>query len=129
MKWLLLLLLGGSIANADLAPRVMDGLALQIPGISTGTTTPIQMHEAWRRYEAMVDILTKESFAYRTACYKVLFKHEMNTGKELYMVYGGTPNDVCDYFSRRFKSGYAVPSIDNLKPKGKRNGVNSDIIN
>jgi len=120
MKWLFLLSVLSTPANADLAPRIMDKLALQIPGISTGTTTPSQMHQAWRRYEAVVEVLGQESIQYRKKCYKVFFKYELNTRKDYYIIQGGTPQEVCDYFARRYRAGYLTPSITSLIPGSEK---------
>jgi hypothetical protein len=122
MKWLLLLLLlYGIPVNTELAPNVMNNLALQIPGISTGTTTPTQMHEAWRRYESTVLMFLEESRKYRKLCYKAIFQYEKEAKTELLMLHGVVPEKVCDYLTRQLRSGHPVPEphmiFDDIKRK------------
>lgn len=115
MKILILLVLLLSFTlNASLAPHIMEQLAAQIPGISTGTTTPRDMHEAWDRYEATAEMFLKKSVKYRISCYKELFRYEKNTGTDLYMIHGVSPDNVCDYYTKRMRSGYVVPNVESL---------------
>ena len=120
IKWLVLFLLYSPISYSALAPHVMDRLALQIPGVSTGTTTPAQMREAWRRYEAIVDMFIVESNKYRMACYKALFEYEKSKGTELFLLHGASPNDVCNYLAKIGICGQIVTICDEQTNKHRQ---------
>ena len=73
MKILILLLLSFNV-SAALSPYVMEQLAAQIPGVSTGETTPKDMHEAWDRYEATVEMYKKEGANPLGGCLPILLQ-------------------------------------------------------
>jgi len=113
MKILILLLLSFNV-SAALSPYVMEQLAAQIPGVSTGETTPKDMHEAWDRYEATVEMYKKEGAKYRINCYKAFFNAEKITGTDIVMIKGVSPDALCNYLGRRVEGGWPVPEIKNL---------------
>ena len=110
MKLMILALLSLFIPSAIAVPLnrdIMDRLAAQIPI----PTTPRQMHKAIERYIATVDMFQKESSKYRLECYKMFSKRRAENESYLLMVYGTTPDRLCDHLSTRLRRGYPVPEV------------------
>ena len=95
-----------SVAGA-LNEDVMDRLASQIPV----PTTPKQMHEAVERYSATVEMFEVEASKYRVECYRMFSNRRAENGGYFLMVYGTTPNKLCDHLATKIRRGHPVPEI------------------
>ena len=96
-------------SGAFLNKEVMDRLAAQIPRVSTGETTPQDMHEAVKRYKSTVLMFEVEAMKYKIACYRMFFNRSKYTGVEIAMIHGTTPDRLCEHLAKRVQRGYPVP--------------------
>lgn len=98
------------VASGALNKDVMNNLAAQIPV----PTTPKQMHEAVERYTSTVLMFEAEAVKYRLRCYKMFFNRSKDTGIEITMIQGTTPDRLCDHLAKKISQGYPVPEVQLL---------------